>query len=70
MVLNKDELRKLLYENFDGNFTRMAKELKVDVAQLYRILEREGNAGAKFLGKLMSWCKENHIDFNKYIFLP
>jgi len=70
LILNKDELRKLLYERFNGNFTKMAKELRVNTAQLYRILEKESNAGAKFFGKLMAWCRQNSVDFNKYIFLP
>jgi hypothetical protein len=70
LILNKEELKKLLYEKFNGNYTQMAKELRVNVAQLYRILEKESNAGAKFLGKLMFWCKQNGVDFNKYIFLP
>lgn len=70
MELNKSELKKLLYERFGGNFTKMAKELNVNVAQLYRILEKNSNAGSKFFGKLMAWCKQNYVDHNVYIYLP
>jgi len=68
MELNKVELKKLLYERFNGNFTKMARELNVNVAQLYRILENNSNAGSKFFGKLMSWCKQNYVDHGKYFF--
>lgn len=70
MKLNKPALKQLLYSDFDGNFNKMARGLGINVAQLYRTLEKNGNAGAKFFGRLMSWCKANGKDYNEYIFLP
>jgi hypothetical protein len=69
MQLNKKSLKDLLYSEFDGNFNKMARELGINVAQLYRVLEKDSNAGAKFFCRLMLWCNQHGHDFNDYIFL-
>ena len=70
MELNKENFVKLLHERFEGNYTRMAKAINVSPAQLYRIVNGNSKAGAKFLGKLIAYCKANDIDYEKFIFLP
>ncbi|WP_029688108.1 hypothetical protein [Thermoanaerobacter sp. A7A] len=70
MNVNKVALKELLIKKFNGNYNKMAKALNVSPAQLYRILESNSNAGAKFLGKLIVYCKNNGIDYDKLILLP
>lgn len=70
LLVNKERLRKLMNDRFDGNYNKFARALDVNPAQLYRILENDSQAGALFLGKLMSYCNANSLDFEKYIFLP
>lgn len=70
MYLRKDKLRELMLEKANGNYHELARLLGVNVAQLYRILNSNGQAGPKFLGKLMAFCRREGLDFEHYIFLP
>lgn len=70
MYLRKDKLRKLMDEKANGNYHAFARLLGVDVAQVHRILNGKGEAGPKFLGKLMAFCRREGLDFDEYIFLP
>lgn len=70
MYVKKDRLRELMLEKANGNYHELARLLGVNVAQLYRILNKDGQAGPKFLGKLMAFCQKEGLDFERYIFLP
>lgn len=69
MSLNKPALTKLLYDEFNGNFTKLAKALNVDVSYVYRVIEKEKNCGAKFFSSVIRWCQDNNRDYREYIFL-
>jgi hypothetical protein len=70
MKLNKVAMINLLYERFNGNFSRLARELGLDVAYVYRVLEKNRNCGAKFFSNIMLWCTKNNLDYKRFIFLP
>ena len=67
--LNKVALTDLLNTKFNGNFTKLAKELELDVAYVYRVLEKDRNCGVKFYSCVMRWCNDNNVDYKRYIFL-
>jgi energy-converting hydrogenase A subunit M len=70
MKLNKHALERLLYEHFGGNFTRLSKELRIDVSHVHKVIEKEKGCGAKFLNSIIRWCQENDKDYREFIFLP
>lgn len=69
MRLNKAALTDLLNTKFNGNFTKFSKELGLNVAYVYRVLEKDRNCGVKFYSCVIQWCKDNDVDYNQYIFL-
>ena len=69
MKLNKEALNRLLYDKFDGNYSRLARELQLNVTYVYRVLEKDKNCGAKFFSSVIKWCNDNGMDYNEYIFL-
>lgn len=70
MNLNKPAFIKLFYEEFKGNFSRLAKVLGLDVSYVYRVIEKEKKCGIKFFNALIRWCQENNRNYMDYIFLP
>lgn len=68
MYLNKLKLMTIMSENHSGNYRQFAKELKVEVAHLHRILNTDAQAGTVFLGRLHKYCKENQMAFDDFIF--
>lgn len=60
----------LLREKFNGNQSKMAKELKISRYQLNMIFKNNGkNAGKKIMGAIMKYCEENNYNYKDYIFL-
>ena len=70
MKLNKEALNMLLNNKFNGNYTRMSKEMGLNVAYVYRVLAKNRNCGAKFFSCVMKWCSDNGRDYKEFIFLP
>jgi|GEM_PF-2228611 len=70
MELNRKNFKKFFIEHFEGNYNKTARALNVSPAQVYRIIKGDSKAGAKFLGKLIAYCKAHNIDYDKLIFLP
>lgn len=70
MELNKHKFEELFREKFKESYAEAGKQLGVSSAQVYRIINNKGSAGAKFLGKLISYCDINKLNFRDYIFLP
>lgn len=69
MYLDKEKVKTLMREKADNNYHEFARQLGVDVAQVYRVLNKGSKAGPKFLGRLMRYCQNNGLDFKYYIFL-
>lgn len=70
MKLNIEAIRVLINENFSGNRSAFAKAIGVDRTQVSLLLNKGTGAGALFIGGLIAYCKNNGLDFEKYIFLP
>lgn len=68
MFLDKLKLMDYMKIHYEGNYRRFAKDLKVEVAQLHRIINSESQAGTVFLGRLHSYCKNRGIKFEDFIF--
>ncbi len=62
-------LKSLMIDKAQGNYNEFARQLDVAVAQLHKIINGDSEAGPKFLGKLMTYCTRNNLDFKDYIFL-
>ena len=69
MVVNIDELRKLMNENANGNYNEFARQTGIDVGQLYKVLNREVGAGTVTISKLINYIKQNGLRVEDYIFL-
>lgn len=70
MKLNKEMFIKLFDTNFNASYAEASRQLGVAAAQVFRIVNSNGEAGAKFLGKLITYCDTHKLNFRKYIFLP
>lgn len=72
MELNREMFIKLFDEEFNASYAEASRQLGVASAQIYRIVndEKNSNTGAKFFGKLITYCDAHKLNFRKYIFLP
>lgn len=70
MKLNREMFIKLFDTKFNASYAEASRQLGVASAQVFRIVNNGGNAGAKFLGNLIAYCDANNLNFRKYIFLP
>ncbi len=70
MELNKEMFIKLFDTNFNASYAEASRQLGVASAQIFRIINSNGEAGAKFLGKLITYCDTHKLNFRNYIFLP
>lgn len=70
MELNKKTFTKLFDKQFNASYAEASRQLGVAPAQIFRIINDDGNAGAKFLGKLITYCDTHNLNFRRYIFLP
>lgn len=67
MELDKKRLWKLLEEAAEGNFRKLARMLGVEVSHLHKLLNTDSKAGPVMLGKLRTYCKDNHLLFDEFI---
>lgn len=72
MELNKEMFIKLFDKEFKASYAEASRQLGVAPAQIYRIINNKtnSNAGAKFFGKLITYCDTHNLNFRRYIFLP
>jgi len=63
-------IQKHVDEKFQGNKTKFSEALRVNRAQLSKILTHNEGAGALFFGELIRYCDENHLNWREFIFLP
>lgn len=69
MTANRENIFKLMKDNFDGNYNRFARELQIDPAHLYRYLNTGVGGGKKIIGAVMKYCIKNGLKFEDYIIL-
>lgn len=70
MELNREKFEQLFYDKFNASYAETSRQLGVSPVQIFRIINNKGNAGAKFLGKLITYCDTHNLNFREYIFLP
>lgn len=70
MELNKKAFEEMFNTEFNASYAEASRQLGVASAQIFRIINNNGNAGAKFLGKLITYCDVHKLNFRKYISLP
>lgn len=70
MELNREMFINLFDTHFNASYAEASRQLGVASAQVFRIVNGRGNAGAKFLGNLIVYCDTHNLNFRKYIFLP
>lgn len=70
MELNVEKFTELFDTNFNASYAEAGRQLGVAPAQIFRIMNNKGSAGAKFLGKLIIYCDTHKLNFRRYIFLP
>jgi hypothetical protein len=67
MELFKDKVSELMQNYCDGNYNRFARELDVDVSQLYRFIKTGVGGGSKVIGGVIKFCKVKNLNFEDYI---
>jgi hypothetical protein len=67
---NIEAVQKHLEQKFQGNKTKFSDVLRINRAQLSKILTHNEGAGALFFGELIRYCDENSLNWREYIFLP
>ena len=72
MELNREKFIELFDTKFNASYAEASRQLGVASAQIFRIVNGNGgsNTGAKFFGKLITYCDMHKLNFRKYIFLP
>lgn len=61
------EMKEILDEHFGGNRKMCALSLEITQPTLCRVLSGKSKAGAKLMGNIIKYCRENDIDYTKYI---
>ncbi len=69
MQLKIDKLKELMDEKCTGNYNAFARETGINVALLYRLLNKQANAGLKTINALISYLKAKNLPVEDYIFL-
>lgn len=69
MQLNIKNFRLLMEERAGGNYNQFARLLNINVAHIYRILNKKKVAGKKVIDAVIQFCKNNNLDYLSYIFL-
>lgn len=70
MKLNIENLKQLMNEECNGNYNAFAREIGINVAALYRVLNNQSNAGLKTINKIIAYLKLKKLVVEDYIFLP
>ncbi len=69
MQIKIEKLRQLMDEKCSGNYNAFARETNINVALLYRLLNKQANAGLKTINTLINYLKANNLSVEDYIFL-
>lgn len=64
MRISIKALRDFIHINFNGDYKKFAKALKINSVTVWRVLNNKSNAGEKFLTSLMLYCKSNGHEYD------
>lgn len=71
MEINVIEVKKLIKEKFRDNQKWFSEEMKVDYSYINMILHKKRSPRSpKLCNAIINYCKENKLEYKKYIFLP
>ena len=66
----KQFVEDIVNNRFNGNITRCANELKISAAYLHGLIyNTKYTAGKKFFNAVIMYCRNNKMDWQKYIFV-
>lgn len=70
MNVNKEKFCQEILAKYDGNITKCATALGLEMAHLHKFLKNEhSKAGAKLIGALFIYCEQEGLDFKRFIIL-
>jgi hypothetical protein len=76
LYVDKMKLKELMAQTTgtmeypEGCYRAFARILDCDVGRIHRLLNSSAaKGGAKFLGKVKTYCEKHGLDFNQYISL-
>jgi len=67
MNTTKEAIKKLVDEQFDGNFNKCARNLELAPSTIWRIVNGSGKAGIKVITNVIKYCNEKDINYERYI---
>ena len=71
MELNKAKFMKdILIKRFNNNQRNCALEMNIHPTYIHKLINTNAKVGAKFLGEFKTYCTNNNLNFDDYIFLP
>ena len=70
MNIKIEAIKKLMQDKCNGNYNAFARETGINVALLYRLLNKQAQAGLKTVNILIDYLKKNGLKVEEYIFLP
>ncbi len=69
--LNIEAILELIKQNFRNNKSFFAETIGVDPSYLSSVLNNKAiNHSPKICNGVMKYCKDNNLDYTKYIILP
>ena len=69
MNTTQEAVKKLVDEQFDGNYNKCARILDLAPSTVWRIANGTGDAGIKVITNVMKYCNEKDINYERYIYL-
>ncbi|WP_297422692.1 hypothetical protein [Clostridium sp.] len=69
MDMTKEAIKKLIDEQFDGSYNKCARSLDLVPSTVWRIANGNSKAGIKAITKVMEYCNDKDISYEKYVYL-
>lgn len=63
-----EAFKKLIEEQFDGNYNNCARSLDLAPSTVWRIATGNSKAGIKTITNIVKYCNEKHIKYDSYVF--
>lgn len=69
MNTTSEAFKKLVEEQFEGNYNKCAKSLGLAPSTIWRIATGNSKAGIKTITNIVKYCKEKNIKYDSYVFI-
>lgn len=67
MNTTQEAIKKLVNEQFDGNYNKCARSLDVSPSTIWRIANGTSGGGIKVITNIIKYCNKKNIKYDKYI---